>query len=204
MLKVRDIMSTNIVSVTSDTTLRDAIELFAQRHVSGAPVIDGTDVLGVVSASDILAFEASNPGVPTERDEVEWSDIEQEEEPASDGIEDEDEPTGEFFTEEWADAGAGVAERMAELKSPEWDVLEEHTVEEVMTRKLLAVRPHSPVEEAARLMSKSGIHRVFVTEDTRIVGVVSAIDIAHAVARHQVGSRTYVFNRDRDFRNERE
>lgn len=198
MLKVRDIMTTDVVTVTPHTTLRDAIELFAKRHVSGAPVIDGVDVVGVVSTSDVLSFEASNPSVPTERDRVEWTDLE-EETPESDDIDPEDEPTAEFFTEQWDDAGADVSDRMSALASPEWDLLEEHEVEEIMTRKLLAVPPDAPVEEAARLMKRSGVHRVFVTEDRRIVGVVSAIDIAHAVAEHLLDRKTYVFNREGDF-----
>jgi CBS domain-containing protein len=198
MLKVRDIMTTDVVTVTPHTTLRDAIELFAKRHVSGAPVIDGVDVVGVVSTSDVLSFEASNPSVLTERDSVEWTDLE-EETPETDDIDPEDEPTAEFFTEQWDDAGADVSDRMSALASPEWDLLEEHEVEEIMTRKLLAVPPDAPVEEAARLMKKSGVHRVFVTEDRRIVGVVSAIDIAHAVAEHLLDRKTYVFNREGDF-----
>ena len=48
-------------------------------------------------------------------------------------------------------------------------------------------------------MKKSGVHRVFVTEDRRIVGVVSAIDIAHAVAEHLLDRKTYVFNREGNF-----
>lgn len=202
MLKVREIMTRDVITVAPDTTLRDAIELFAKHHVSGAPVIDGTKVLGVVSASDILAFEATNPGVPTERDEVEWSGLDEDETDAeADEIDAEDEPAAEFFTEQWDDAGAGVTERMSRSQGPEWDELEEHDVEEIMTRKLLAVGPDAPVEEAARLMEESGVHRVFVTEDKQIVGVVSALDIARAVAGHQIGKRTYVFNRDTDFGN---
>jgi CBS domain-containing protein len=198
MLKVRDIMTTDVVTVTPHTTLRDAIELFAKRHVSGAPVIDGERVVGVVSTSDVLGFEASNPGVPSARDEVEWADVE-EETPETDDIDPEDEPTAEFFTERWDDAGADVSERMSELASPEWDILEEHEVEEIMTRKLLAVPPEAPVEEAARLMKERGVHRVFVTQDRKIVGVVSAIDIAHAVAEHLLDRKTYVFNREGEF-----
>jgi CBS domain-containing protein len=197
MLKVRDIMTTDVVTVTPHTTLRDAIELFAKRHVSGAPVIEGEKVVGVVSTSDVLGFEASNPGVPTARDEVEWADIE-EETPETDDIDPEDEPTAEFFTEQWDDAEADVSERMSELASPEWDLLEEHEVGEIMTRKLLAVPPEAPVEEAARLMKEMGVHRVFVTQDRKIVGVVSAIDIAHAVAEHLLDRKTYVFNRERE------
>jgi CBS domain-containing protein len=201
MLKVRDIMTTEVVSVTPRTTLRDAIEIFAKRHVSGAPVVDGDDVVGVVSTSDVLSFEATNTGEPPERDEVQWAGLRDEESDAvvQAEIDAEDEPTAEYFTEEWDDAGADVAERISAFESPEWDVLEEHAVGEIMTRKLLAVKPDAPVEEAARMMKQSGVHRVFVTEARRIIGVVSAIDIAHAVAEHLIERKTYVFNREKDF-----
>lgn len=201
MLKVRDIMTAEVVSVTPRTTLRDAIELFAKRHVSGAPVVDDGDVVGVVSTSDVLSFEATNTVEPVERDAVKWSGLEDEESDAvvQAELDAEDEPTAEYFTEEWDDGGADVAERISSFDSPEWDMLEEHAVEEIMTRKLLAVKPDAPVEEAARLMKLSGVHRVFVTEDRRIIGVVSAIDIAHAVAEHLLERKTYVFNRGKDF-----
>jgi CBS-domain-containing membrane protein len=112
MLRVRDIMTTDVVTVTPHTTLRDAIELFAKRHVSGAPVIDGEKVVGVVSTSDVLGFEASNPGVPTARDEVEWADIEQES-PESDDIDREDDPTAEFSI----DIAHAVAEHLLDRKT---------------------------------------------------------------------------------------
>jgi predicted transcriptional regulator len=184
MLKVRDIMTAEVVSVTPSTTLRDAIELFAKRHVSGAPVMDGDDVVGVVSTSDVLSFEAANPAEPPERDDVQWAALDDAESDAAveAEIDAEDEPAAEYFTEEWDDAGSDVAEQISAFESPEWDLLEEHAVGEIMTHKLLAVRPGASVIEAARLMKRSGVHRVFVTENKKIVGVVSAIDIAHAVA----------------------
>jgi CBS domain-containing protein len=71
MMTVRDLMTTDVTTVDPDLTLRDAVELFAQRHVSGAPVMTGARVVGVLSTSDVLAFEAATPGVPTERPELE-------------------------------------------------------------------------------------------------------------------------------------
>jgi len=199
MLKLRDIMTPEVLTLSPNTSLRDAVELFAKHHVSGAPVVDGGKVVGVLSASDLLTFEASNPGVPTERDEVEWVDL-NEEPPSTDDTAPEDEPAGAFFTDMWDDAGADVSERMSSLAGPEWDTLAEHDVEEIMTRKLLALSPDEPAERAANLMNEAGVHRVFITDKGRIVGVVSAMDIAQAVSNGQFHTRTYVFNRDRDFR----
>jgi hypothetical protein len=61
MLRLRDIMTTGVITVTPDTTLREAMELFAEHHISGMPVMEGTRVVGVVSASDVLAFAAAPP-----------------------------------------------------------------------------------------------------------------------------------------------
>ncbi len=58
MLKLKDIMTRDVVSASPDMTIRDAMELLSERHVSGAPVVDGGKVVGVFSASDLLAFFA--------------------------------------------------------------------------------------------------------------------------------------------------
>ncbi len=201
MLKLRQIMTTDLVSVTPLTTLRDAMELLARRHVSGAPVLAGEKVVGVVTTADLIGFAASSPGVPTERDESaepewrDWSEV-----PLPDTSDTENEPSGEFFTDLWEDAGADAAERMATVDTPEWNDLEEHEVREVMTRRLWALGPDDSVERAAELMHAAGIHRVLVVEDDHLVGIVTVTDIARAVAERKVKGRTYVFNWDREFR----
>lgn len=58
MLKLKDIMTRDVVSAAPDMTIREAMELLSERHVSGAPVVDGGKVVGVFSASDLLAFLA--------------------------------------------------------------------------------------------------------------------------------------------------
>jgi CBS domain-containing protein len=58
MLRLRDIMTRDVVSATPDMTIRDAMELLSERHVSGAPVVDGGKVIGIFSATDLLALLA--------------------------------------------------------------------------------------------------------------------------------------------------
>lgn len=198
MLKLRDIMTADVVTVTPDTTLRDAADLLARRHVSGAPVVDGGRVVGVVSASDIVGFAAEAPGVPTERPlDADWEG--QDDLSVAEGVEREDEAPGTWFTELWADVGEDVTERMARVSSPEWNFLDEHVVEEVMTRRLWMLGPDDEVERAVALMGDAAVHRVIVMDGERLAGVVSAMDIARAVAEHKLGSRKFVFNRDREF-----
>ncbi len=58
MLKLKDIMTRDVVSAGPDMTIRDAMELLSERHISGAPVVDGGKVVGIFSSSDLLALLA--------------------------------------------------------------------------------------------------------------------------------------------------
>ena len=189
MLRVRDIMTKEVLTVDPEMTLRDAMELLASRHVSGAPVVAGDQVVGVVSATDFLSFASSTPLVPTEGSEPYEPD---EPEPIAEW-EEGDEPPGTFFSELWADAGADVTERMAEVATAEWDRFSEHMVSEVMTRTLCSVRGDTAVEVAADTMRSAGVHRLLVMDEGRLVGILTTKDIAAAVADHRLTTRTYVF-----------
>lgn len=191
MLRLRDIMATDLLTVAPELTLRDAMELLVARHVSGAPVVAGARVVGVISLNDLVTFAASAPGVPTEREEpAEPGDTEAAGEPIEG-----DEPAGLFYSELWADAGADVSARIAAPSGPEWNALEEHTVEEVMSRSIIALPPETPIDKAAELMRTDGVHRVLVMDGGALLGLASASDIADAVADHKVGTRTFVFGR---------
>lgn len=199
MLRLREIMSTDVVTVTPETTIREAMEVLARRHMSGAPVVSGEKLVGIVTANDLMAFTAAIPGVPTEREtRDEW--IEWAQPSVADEVEAEAEPSGAYFSDLWEDAGADVAERFADIGSPEWNALEEHDVSEVMTHvPLSTLSPDDEAEAAADLMRRNSIHRVLVTEGDRLVGVVSTLDIARAAADHKFHTRTYVFNPDPEF-----
>src|SRR5687768_3244438 len=71
MLRLKDIMTQDVVSATPDMTIRDAMELLSERHVSGAPVLDSGRVVGIFSASDILQLLAdlddTNPSLAFRR-----------------------------------------------------------------------------------------------------------------------------------------
>ncbi len=61
-MEVRNLMTTDVTTVGTDTPLRQVAETLAAQRVSGLPVVDQDDrVLGVVSEADILEKEAG-PG----------------------------------------------------------------------------------------------------------------------------------------------
>lgn len=58
---VKDIMSTDLITVKEDATIRDLIKIFADNDISGVPVLDKNGYIsGVVSSIDILKNESSH------------------------------------------------------------------------------------------------------------------------------------------------
>lgn len=55
----------------------------------------------------------------------------------------------------------------------------------VMTRGLVSIAPDAPLSDAARLMVSRHVHRVFVLERDKLVGVLSTRDLMDAVAEHK-------------------
>jgi CBS domain-containing protein len=188
MLCLADIMSTEVVTVSPELGVRDAMDLFVAKHISGAPVVSGQRVVGVVTTTDLLTLAAGLPGAPALREppaEIgEWED--------ADAVDAEDEPTAAYFTEMWEDAEADVAERSA-TPTPEWNVLAEHTVSEAMTTTLRGLPPETEVPRAAEYMERHGIHRVLVMHGDRLLGIVTTSDISAAVAKHKLTERRFVF-----------
>jgi CBS domain-containing protein len=179
MTTIEAIMTRDVTTLEPDMSLREAGERLASDGVSGAPVVSGTRLMGVVSITDLVDFQASNPGVPARRDDQqEWGEYETTERWEEDLT---DPPSG-YFVDLWSESGGDVRERFDLTEGPEWDVLAEHTVGEVMTRSVVALSPDASVQEAAELMVKRGIHRVLVLRDDELVGIVTTTDVVRAVA----------------------
>jgi CBS domain-containing protein len=54
-MRAMDVMTTDVISVDPDTTIRDLATLLAERGISGAPVIDASgQLVGIVSEGDLL------------------------------------------------------------------------------------------------------------------------------------------------------
>jgi CBS-domain-containing membrane protein len=55
MLRIRDIMTTNVYTVESDASAEEAAWGLTRRHVGGAPARDGQgNLVGVISSSDLV------------------------------------------------------------------------------------------------------------------------------------------------------
>lgn len=76
------------------------------------------------------------------------------------------------------------ARHLAELNQPpqveqEWqrDFPDSCPVRELMTPFVVRVHESTPLSEVTTLMVTTGIHRVFVTRDDKLMGVISSMDL---------------------------
>ena len=59
MLTAADVMTTEVVSVEPDTPVRDIAELLYTRRISGVPVVENGQVIGIVSEGDLIGHVAA-------------------------------------------------------------------------------------------------------------------------------------------------
>jgi predicted transcriptional regulator len=78
-----------------------------------------------------------------------------------------------------AEAEAGDVEARQTL-------FENTAVRDIMTPRPYTVAPDEDVREAARLMLYADVHRLFVAEGDKVVGIISTTDIVRAVATGQL------------------
>jgi len=53
-IKMKDIMTTDIVSASEDTTLEDAARIMADNKIGGLPVLRGDNVVGMITETDLF------------------------------------------------------------------------------------------------------------------------------------------------------
>ncbi|MFQ5731745.1 MAG: HPP family protein [Planctomycetaceae bacterium] len=155
-LKASDIMQDRVVTVESSDTLRDALKLMTEHHVSGLPVIKpGNRCVGVISASDILNVEQEHSPEPGE----------------------ETHDYARYFNPETGEWEEILASAFA---------LEEHgnlPVGDIMTTNIIAVAPETTLPGVAATMVKRDVHRVLVLDDGQtLLGLISSVDFVRLVA----------------------
>ena len=63
MIRAKDIMSTNVISVKKDDSILDAVKLLVENNISGLPVVDDDmNLTGILSEKDVvyLFYEHEN------------------------------------------------------------------------------------------------------------------------------------------------
>lgn len=58
-------------------------------------------------------------------------------------------------------------------------------VGDVMTPAVLSADVAAPIEELARMMSRKGIHRIVITREGKLAGIVTSMDLLELVGRRR-------------------
>lgn len=171
MIKVRDLMRTEVVTVRDDMTVRELAAFLTDEGISGAPVTTSTgEVVGVVSAKDILTAAAD--GVPSSDPGLDFEDL-------------------EWFDEiSYVDAKTPAPKVDWDSVWPTTEGLDGRTVSEIMSRTKLGVSPSASVSDLAKYMTERAIHRSLVMVDERLVGIVTTYDVLEAVASGRLVARS--------------
>ena len=182
MLTVKDIMRTDVVTVSTDTTARHLARLLADQEISGVPVLDSHGMLvGVVSATDLVRLAAEDSGVQVRPAGVGVD-------PIADPDVDEDDATqtadlfGFFLPEDTPFSGQRFLE---DWSDSQFDTV---PVADIMTPISFSVAPDTPVPELCQFLVKGRIHRAIVAEGEELVGIVTSADVLRAVSDGRLGA----------------
>ncbi|MGR4871808.1 CBS domain-containing protein [Variovorax sp. LARHSF232] len=66
-MNARDVMTSPVITIAPRTPVREVTELLLDRHISGVPVVEGEDVLGIVSEADLLHLHEADGAVESSR-----------------------------------------------------------------------------------------------------------------------------------------
>jgi transcriptional regulator len=72
---IRNYMSTPLLTLSGNATIRDAIHLFNVHHIHGAPVINGEALSGIVTISDVARGLDEGLGMDTPVTEIMTADV---------------------------------------------------------------------------------------------------------------------------------
>jgi CBS domain-containing protein len=161
-VRARDLMRKNVVALSPDDSISTAVGVLEDAQISGAPVVSSSGrLVGVLTLTDLARSEhLSEDRIETQRGEREMS------EPVGEELTDELDPSDVFFRKDEFSADLRGAERVGD-----W-----------MTRDVISVGPDAPLERVCRTMLDQHVHRVFVCEETKLIGVVTSFDIVRCVA----------------------
>lgn len=153
-LVAADVMQRDMVTVSPGDTLRDALALMTENHVTGLPVMDNKSrCIGLITSSDILGFEEEHAEESAEEGMMQhfnneigrWESV----------------PLSAFGLEEFGDV----------------------RVEEVMARELIYVERDTPLKDVAQKMLAENVHRVLVMDERfNLYGIVTSFDFVRVVA----------------------
>lgn len=153
-LKVRDLMTTQVVTLKPEDTVKKAVIKFALDNISGAPVVDNRNhLMGILSENDVLniiLYHQEKLGEENSEDVMLNY-------PMDSGMEE-------------SNRLRGISEEISNMK-----------VSDIMTRTVLTTTPDTTIMEVLKAMIEMKVNRLPVVEKGVVVGIISRGDIIFAL-----------------------
>lgn len=153
-MKVKDVMNSNVVFCRPDNTVREAAKILKDNNISGAPVLDGDELVGIISEADLLKLlivpEQGELWLPSPFEVIEV-------------------PIRELLG--WEE----TKKMLSDVGLTK--------VEDIMTPEVYTISSEASVEEASEHMIRHKINRLPVIEDSRVVGIITRGDIIEGLAK---------------------
>lgn len=148
-MKIKDVMNRNVITCKPDDSVSILAKLFKENHISGMPVVEKGNVVGIVSETDLLRlFETP-------------------------------EVSGDLWLPspfEVIEIPIRNLVRLEEFKKALGD-LKLKPVRHIMTKSVHSISPDDGLEEASSRMVKYKVNRLPVIENGKLVGIVARSDI---------------------------
>jgi len=152
-LTAKDIMNEDVLAVGMDWSIDQLADYLIDNSISGAPVIsDEGKLIGVVSLTDIVRYKSI---------------------PATDAL---PEIPHEFYIH-----SPSRQYSQAEVESLRIDAESLITVREIMTPMTFNVSEDTIIQQVADAMIRGRIHRVFVTRNEMLSGIITTMDIMSVI-----------------------
>ncbi|RDH45035.1 CBS domain-containing protein [Zooshikella ganghwensis] len=149
--KASDLMTTQVFTAHYDWSVNQLADFLVDHQISGAPVIDESGkLLGVVTLTDLVRYASLQSDEPPVRDSS--------------------------FYQALDNYRLSSEERNAFRVTVDNSTL----VADIMTPLVYEVEPVTPLVQVAEAMVRGKIHRVLVTQNKEVVGIISVLDLLKA------------------------
>lgn len=148
-MTVGDVMQREVLAAEADWSLETLADFLVDNNISGAPVTAKEDeLIGVVSLTDIVRQK---------------------------NVRDSSAEAGGAHDVYLYELERHIGQEELRVFHSQYDspVL----VRDIMTPMIFSVTEDTGLQEAADIMLKGGIHRVFITRGTRLIGIATTLDL---------------------------
>jgi len=153
-MRVKDVMSRSLVTAQPEQDLMEIESLLVKHRITGLPVVEAGNLVGVISASDVARVQVLMNSLDGQVDDrLDWQQ-------QADGFQHSDPP--EFH---------GFRQMLHRLK-----------VRDAMQDRVTVCQENDSLGEVARTMVDQRVHRVIVVDGQRPVGIISSLDLVRVLA----------------------